>query len=214
MASSGLCPILYVKLRTDFTLHQPEIPCRRENLTTSMNTRFLLFVCLSAGIANAVPPKEVTTLRERYDAAIVKATKPVTELYRRELMALLDRYKRANDVASMAAVTEELTRLDAEAATAAAQGEGDGDRLFVGRSWYSAAKAEYHFSKDGKGYRSHGGEKVPLTWRRVDGGLIEVTGKMAPNAPPRIWFFKFEDRKKAQFGTSRDALTDPATAER
>lgn len=162
----------------------------------------------------AAPPREVSALKENYQTAIAKAAEPITEVYKKELMKLLEKYKSANDLAGMAAVAEELVHLGMAVEMPASSKDSETDRYFVNRSWVSAAQAEYHFNKDGSGLRTHGGAKAPFTWRKLEGGIVEASGRMAPGSAPRLWFFKFESRNAAKFGGSKDAITDPLTPER
>lgn len=87
------------------------------------------------------------------------------------------------------------------------------DRLFVNRTWISAAQAHYRFDRGGEGERTHGGVPTPFTWTKRDDGLVMVKGQMAPDSALVTWYFKFDNRDTALFGTRPDSVPYPLTAE-
>jgi hypothetical protein len=88
------------------------------------------------------------------------------------------------------------------------------EKLYLNKPWISAAKAEYHFNRDGSGFRLYTKIKTSFTWRKLDTGIVEVAGRMVPAGPQVMWFFKFDNKKTALFGTSEDKIMDPLRAER
>ncbi len=87
------------------------------------------------------------------------------------------------------------------------------DRLFVNRTWISAAQAHYRFDRGGEGERTHGGVPTPFTWTKREDGLVMVKGQMAPDSALVTWYFKFDNRETALFGTRPDSVPYPLTAE-
>jgi hypothetical protein len=179
-------------------------------------TAFLLLTVSS--LVSAVPPADVTNLKDQYQKALKKATDPITEVYKKELLQLLDQYKKSKDIEGIAAVTEELTHLGTIMAVRASDiptaKEQNNLRFFVNKSWFSAANTEYHFEKDTTGYRIYLTTKTPFTWRRLDNGLVEAIGRMKEGGPAVTWFFKFDNGDTAVFGNTPDVLQDRLRSEK
>lgn len=64
--------------------------------------------------------------------------------------------------------------------------------LFVGKNWLSAAGTKYFFAADNTGYRLHGRDKTPLTWKISSSNILEAQGFMKVGEPA-TFFFKFRD---------------------
>jgi hypothetical protein len=169
----------------------------------------------SASFAN--PPKEVVDLKVRYQDAVTKATKPITDVYKQELMKLLQKFKNANDIDGIASVTEQLTQLGApteQVTTKAPDSNDDIDRFFVGKSWFSTANSEFHFDRDGGGYKGYSGTKLPLTWRKIENGIVEASSRKTADSPLTTYYFKFDNRKTALFGQSLNSIVDPLRSDK
>lgn len=75
--------------------------------------------------------------------------------------------------------------------------------LFLGKSYYTKAGSEYHFDKNGAGWRLQTMDhptKVPFTWTQKNNGIVEVQQRKTPSSSPSLTFFKFVDRKTAYQG--------------
>lgn len=149
-------------------------------------------------------PSKLEELKSKREAAI----KRIEDVYKDELKKLLNDPFIKGDPAKLAEVLKELGEGLVEQKSTVIQppmSNKELERLFVNKSWFSTAKVEYRFEKDGKGYRS----KIPLSWRILSSGLVEVTSRFAVNAPNKIWFFKFNSKKEAYFGESENEVTNP-----
>ena len=92
--------------------------------------------------------------------------------------------------------------------------DGQSGKLFLGKSWYSRAGSEYHFKKDGTGYRLQKMDfdtSVPFTWRQLPDGIVEVLQRKQPTALASPTYFRFVDVKTAYQGDSTADITTPVT---
>jgi hypothetical protein len=182
----------------------------------------LILVAISiTKTARAIDP-DLERLKGSYAAAVAKATAPIQGTYEKELQKLLQAHTKAGRLDAAAEVMSELQSLGAVATapSAAVPVGGSGatpnsnDRLFVGKSWYSKAGSEYHFNKDGTGYRLQKmdfDDKVTFTWRQLPDGVVEALQRKQPTAQATPTYFRFVDRKTAYQGDSASNITSPLT---
>ena len=179
---------------------------------------FLIAACLTM-LARAVDP-DLERLKGSYQAAVSKATAPIQATYEKELQKLLQAHTKAGRLDAAAEVMSELQTLGAvapppstaNAPTGNPATQTSNDKLFVGKSWYSRAGSEYHFSKDGTGYRFQKldfDDNVTFTWRQLPDGLVEVLQRKQPTAQATPTFFRFVDRKTAYQGDTATNVTSP-----
>jgi len=178
--------------------------------------------------APAAEPQAVADLTAEYQSAMERSAREITEIYKNRLLEMKQKYVAAGDNASIAAVTNELTRIGVTspvlaqtagekpaAATEPAPPDGLGEeRFFAGRSWMSGPKAEFHFNRDGTGWRKDElGIKLPLKWEKMKSGIVHATGSLVQGGASRDWYFMFNNRKTALYGLSPDSMPSPLEAD-
>ncbi len=157
-----------------------------------------------AGESVPAPQASATLLFAQYDQARAKALEPAQKAAVARIDTLLSG-KEGKDLDMVTALGK--VRVEIEAGKLAAA-EPAGSRYFVGKSWYSKVGSEYHFNKDGTGYRLQKmdfDDKVAFTWTHRPDGLVEVLQRKTPTGPAAPVFFRFDDKKTAFLG---DVITD------
>jgi hypothetical protein len=163
-----------------------------------------------AAASNNVAAPELDKLRTGHEAEIERALKPFRETYLRELDKLRDSYTRAANLAAANTVQEEIDTVKSVKAGAV----GD-DKFFVGRSWWSPINSEYHFKKDGNGSRTDAaGAEFPFAWRKMEDGIVEISGPITKGGAAMKFYFKFISRKEGSFGNTKDATAYPIRDEK
>ncbi len=159
--------------------------------------------------------KTYLSTHERMEAERDRKLRPITQ----DLLKALDRLSMTltKEGRLDEALIVKNRRKDFEPSAATGETEEDKgrdeiDRYFVNKKWISLAKAVYSFEKGGTGTRTHAGTTTTFTWKKRNDDLVEVLGRMAPDAAPRTWYFKFDNKKEALFGTRTDLITAPLTA--
>ena len=99
-----------------------------------------------AGEAVPTPQASATLLFAQYDQARIKELEPV----KKASFARIDSLLKAGGTPRLETVTE-LGKLRAEIEAGATTPTAE--QFFVGRSFYTKAGSEYHFNKDGTGFR-------------------------------------------------------------
>ncbi|MES2737275.1 MAG: hypothetical protein V4672_13205 [Verrucomicrobiota bacterium] len=174
-----------------------------------------------AGESVPTPHSAIASLFIMYDSAKLAVLRPVKEASLKEIDAELQRQgKDMTTVVALSRVREVI------ASTAKKPGEGDQEGkpqkldvsklelLFVQKTWLSAVGTKYFFAPDKTGYRLHGNDKTPLTWKISTGGVVEAQGFMSPGEPA-VFFFKFQDEDHGIFGRQHIRfMRDPITSER
>ena len=178
--------------------------------------RFLTFALLALSIYSSAlaSDPELDKLKQAYAGAIERATAPIKATYGKELQKLLQAHTQAGRLDAAAGVMAELKDLGTlSPAPALSNTPGStSDRLFIGKSWFTKAGSEYHFNKDGTGYRLQKmdfDDKVTFTWRQLPDGVVEAMQRKQPNAQPSATFFRFVDRKTAFQGDSASNIAAP-----
>ena len=157
------------------------------------------------------PQPSAVSLFKSYDAARAKALDPAQKAAVTRIETILA----SSDGKKMDIVTE-LGKVRAEIeAGKAVEISVAANQLFVGRSWFTKAGSEYHFNKDGSGYRFQKmdfDEKVPFTWSQLPDGVIAVQQKKNPKSDPTPTFFRFVDKKTAFQGDVEASINTPLLA--
>lgn len=159
------------------------------------------------------PHASAVALFSSYDTARLKAV----ESAQKAAIARIDSMLASSEGKKMEVLTElGKVRAEVEAGQVGAATAAPGnDQLYIGKSWYTKPGSEYHFNKDGTGYRLQKGDydgKVPFTWTLHPDGIVEVQQRRQPTAPTSAAFFRFVDKKTAFQGTSKTAITAPLSA--
>lgn len=159
------------------------------------------------------PHPALITLLAQYDAARAAVLKP----YQTAAFAKIDAALKSAAGKDLAAVTElgkareEIESGKVVTATAASSAS---DRNFAGRSWFTKAGSEYHFNKDGSGYRIQKMDfdgKVPFTWKQRPDGVVEALQRKQPTGQPTPTFFRFDDLRTGFQGESATTINSPLT---
>jgi len=174
---------------------------------------------ISSGVMSATEPPDLVALRSQYEAAMAQSAQKLTVAYMNRLLEMQKQYRAGNDSAGIAATTDALARLKVaggaqvpgsgtNAFSTAIPGGGVGDeQYFADKSWLTAANSEFHFNKDGSGWRKdEQGVSAPFTWRRLEGGIIHASGTLTPGGAARQWYFKFDNPKTAVYGNTPGSL--------
>lgn len=162
-----------------------------------------------AGDPVAVPQASAASLFTMYDEARAKALAPLQKASIARIDSLLKMAGGAKieTVAELGKVRAEIEAGKLDAA------EPSIGKYFIGRSWYTKAKSEYHFNKDGTGYRFQKMDfdgKVPFTWTyRPADGIVEAAQRKKPTGTPVPVFFRFVDKKTAFLGDIITDITSP-----
>lgn len=154
------------------------------------------------------PHAKTANLFTLYDAARLKALEPAQKAAISRIDALLagSDGKKLDVVAELGKVRGEIEAGRVVAAPITV------DQFFIGRSWYTKAGSEYHFNKDGTGYRLQKmdfDDKVAFTWTLDASGVVEVMQRKQPTANPSRTFFQFVDKKTAFQGDAASSITTP-----
>lgn len=91
------------------------------------------------------------------------------------------------------------------------------DQLFIGKSWYTLAGAEWHFGKNGTGFRIYKAsypDKIDLKWLKMDDGIIKVFWRNEPGSPERISYFRFVDKVTGYISFNPSDINDPIFIEK
>jgi hypothetical protein len=156
-----------------------------------------------AGEPVPTPQASAAPLFSLYDEAIAKALVPV----QKSSIARIDSLLKTAGSPKLETVTE-LGKVRAE--IEAGKVSVNNDQLFVGKSYYTKAGSEYHFNKDGTGYRLQKmdfDDKVAFTWTQRSDGVVEALQRKQPTAPPSPTFFRFVDKKTSFQGDSPANIT-------
>jgi hypothetical protein len=168
-----------------------------------MKTLIIILLSITSTIVAQLPSK-LDDLKAKKEAAI----KRIEDTYKVELEKLLNDPMVKADQQLQMAIRDELGLIVVSEVEFTTNKELE--RLFVNKSWYSIAKVEYHFEKDGTGTRA----KIPLSWRILSNGLVEVSSRMAVNGPIKMWYFKFNSKQEAFFGSTENNTVDPLTPDK
>ena len=155
-----------------------------------------------AGQAVPTPHPSATLLFAQFDQARAKALEPVQTAS----FARIDTLLKGAGASNLEKVTE-LGKLRAEIEAQAATPTAE--QFFVGRSFFSMAGSEYHFNKDGTGWRLQKldfEDKVPFNWVQREDGIVEAQQRKQPTAAPRPVYFRFDDKNTAFLGDSEAAI--------
>lgn len=167
-----------------------------EQLTTQLKAKL-------EGEPVPTPHASATLLFAQYDQARAKALEPVQQASFARIDSLL---KTTGSAPKLETVTElGKLRAEIEAGTVAPST----DQFFLGKSFFSKAGSEYHFNKDGTGWRlqkSDFDDKVAFTWEQRLDGVVVVQQRKQPTAPPRPAYFRFVDKKTAFLGDSENDI--------
>lgn len=154
------------------------------------------------------PHTKVANLFTLYDAARLKALEPA----QKAAVARIDAMLAGSDGKKLDVVAElGKVRAEIEAGKMAAL-PPTVDQFFIGKSWYSKAGSEYHFNKDGTGYRLQKmdfDDKVAFTWTLNPAGIVEVLQRKQPTAKASSAYFRFVDKKTAFLGDSASNISSP-----
>lgn len=172
----------------------------------------LLAISLYSSALGSDP--ELDRLKQAYVGAVERATAPIKATYEKELQKLLQAHTQAGRLDAAAGVMAELKEIGTPSSppTSSNTPVSVSDRLFIGKSWFTKAGSEYHFNKDGTGYRLQKmdfNDKVTFTWRQLPDGVVEAMQRKQPNAQPTATFFRFVDRKTAFQGDSASNIAAP-----
>ena len=168
----------------------------------------------------AVETPEFDRLRSTYNAAIERATAPITQNYLAELEKQRDAYARAakleaanvvqaainniKQAAVSAKIAQKLppTSLAAQEAVAPPQ-----VHWFAGKTWLTDAKTKWTFVRNGTGEKIRGKDKIAtFTWRLLPSGKLEMIERAAPDKPASTTYLQFKGRSEAWFGETEDNL--------
>ena len=144
------------------------------------------------------------TLFAQYDGARATAMKPVQAASIARLDSLL-KVAGGPKIEALAEITKARAEIETGKVGATI------DQFFVGKSWFTIAGSEYHFNKDGTGYRFNKlnyAEKVAFTWHQQPDGIVEVSQRKQPTDAPSPTYFRFENSKTAFQG---DLVTNITT---
>ncbi len=168
----------------------------------------------AAGESVKKPYASAVALFTSYDAARSKALEPAQKAAITRIEAAL-----ASSEGKKLEVVTELGKVRAEIESgkvySLASPTSSVDALFIGKSWYTKPGSEYHFNKDGTGYRLQKmdfDDKVAFTWKQHPDGIVEAQQRKQPSAPTSATFFLFVDKKTAFQGSSKAAITAPLSA--
>jgi hypothetical protein len=173
-------------------------------LTTS--TLMLSAVSWAAG------PAELDRARAVHQAAVEKAKAPITRIYLQELERLRDTYTRAAKLDAANRVQAEIAMIKQGKAPAASTPTGPTTRppdpsWVEGRTWVSDAGTRWSFLKGGQGEKTFGAGTTTFTWRVLDTGFVEVTGRSGgPDSSLRVWIVRFNSNAEAVYGDTAASL--------
>lgn len=177
---------------------------------------FIVALILALPLANLAAQtlrSELEVLRENYNRAVERVVEPIRTTYEAELEKMLAQTTQSGDFEEAKKIAEELKTVRDTAQLAKAFSKDDMMKFFVGKSWWSPARSEYHFNQDGTGYRSHPSSgKTPMTWEINTPGVVEAKGAMSEGGAIQTWFFSFTNDKTALFGRRPDVIKEPLTA--
>ncbi len=155
------------------------------------------------------PHSAAALLFAQYDTARQNLLKP----FQAAAYAKIDAALKAagKDLAIIGELGKARTEIESGAVSSAPAPVGN-TRLFAGKSWYTRANSEYHFNKDGTGYRIQKMDfdgKVPFTWVQRPDGIVEAEQRKQPAAQPSKTYFRFDDRKTAFQGDNATNIAAP-----
>ena len=168
----------------------------------------------------AVDSPEFDRLRASYNAAIERATNPITKTYLVELEKQRDAYARATRLEAANVVQAEIDAIKQAGAAAQAAGTSATKEpvtsaasaapplhWFAGKTWLTDANTKWTFSRNGSGERVRGKDKIAIfTWKVLDNGILELAERLAPDKPVTTTYLQFKTKSEAWFGTSQDKL--------
>lgn len=174
----------------------------------------MIVVLLASFASLAAADPDLDRLKTAYQGAVERATAPIKATYEKELQKLLQAHTQAGRFDAAATVMAELKEIGSVSPTAAPSNATPvgNDRLFVAKSWYTKAGSEYHFNRDGTGYRLQKmdfDDKVAFTWRQLPDGVVEAMQRKQPNAQASATYFRFVDRNTAFQGDSVTNIAAP-----
>lgn len=148
-----------------------------------------------------IDDEEINRLRSIFEEAAERVTRPLREIYLRELAKLMDTRTRNADLQGALVVKAELDRATEEKQ----RQEADPiEAFFVGRTWVSEAGTAFTFEKDGKCIRQSG-QRREGTWRR-DRSIVIAS---VENSPAETRYFRFKSKTEGRYGNSKDAMDHP-----
>lgn len=148
----------------------------------------------------------IDKLTDNYNKAIERAVKPINDTYQDELKKLLADYSKKGELDKVNKITTILNGIS-DKPIAAKKIES----LFVDKTWRSNVGTVFVFSENGTGTKTYGPETIPLTWRIVDKGLVEISTRNTAKSPIRQWVFRFINETTGEYGDS-DGLLDKSVS--
>jgi hypothetical protein len=168
-----------------------------------------MILMLVFGLAVFGYADDLIDLKTKYETAVKKAVEPLNKVYEGELQKLLENYSKSGDLAKVEMIAETIKSIKSTNIETSAKNHVKNDineRLFVGRSWYSTAGVEYHFDKNGAGYRKYQNKKVSFIWFKEPKYIRATLGNGESD-----YYFSFVSRENAFFGRSSDNIVDEMT---
>lgn len=164
-----------------------------------------LFIILSIfSLAQGQNLSPVDILKSKYDQAIKNATDPINKIYKTELSKILSELR--NNPTETAKILEEFKRLGIEPSIGEVKQplvELNNEKLFVGHVWKSSFGTEYHFQKNGEGYRINGKDKTTFIWEKeID--VIKIITKETQKGVMKNWYFRFINKNDARYGQGKE----------
>lgn len=180
----------------------------------------LLTVLPLAAVLHAGEAPEFDRLRANYQAAIERATKPLTQSYLIELEKQRGSYARASKLDAANVVQAEINAIKQDAASAElarklqAKSPPSQDSTaapqphwFAGKTWLTDQKTKWSFNRKGTGEKVRGHDTIAMfTWKLLDSGNLELTELAGAGKPAATTYVHFKNKSEAWFGSSEDKL--------
>jgi hypothetical protein len=81
------------------------------------------------------------------------------------------------------------------------------EQFLVDTAWKTPAGTIFVFEENGRASRSYNNaNKTDLTWKIHPTVMVDVTGPPAPGKAPITWFFCFDSKTEAFYGSSKDDM--------
>lgn len=130
-------------------------------------------------------------LNKQYITAVDRATAPINKTYVENLKRLLADAAKRGDTKEVEVINTELSKFTkSDNSTLSSQ--------FIGTEWICSNHV-FKFNKNGIGEKVHASGTIPFTWRKLDDGRVEVTGRDALESKPKSWTFTFNYNTKDFF---------------
>jgi hypothetical protein len=79
------------------------------------------------------------------------------------------------------------------------------EQFFVDTAWKTPSGTIFVFEENGRASRSYNNaNKTSLTWKIHPTFMVDLTGPPSPGRAPVTWFFCFDSKTEAFYGTSKD----------